>query len=378
MKKVIFISIFLFSLCIVNAEEITPNAKSSILIEASTGKILYEKNSNEKFAPASMTKMMSLLLIMENIDNGNLKMDEVIKVSKNASSMGGSQIFLKENEEMTVEDLLKGITIGSANDATVALAERIAGTEDAFVKLMNDKVKELNLKNTNFKNCTGLDEINHYSSAYDMSIIAKELVKHKTILEFSSIYETYLRKGTENEFWLVNTNKLVRFYNGVDGLKTGYTDEAGYCLTATINKDNMRVIAVVMGEPTSNVRNDEVSNLIDYGYNLYQREIYLTKEEVLDTVPIEKGNDKTVNIVTIEDASIINKKGHKIGEITYELDIKNIKAPIKKGEVVGSVIIKEDGKEIIKTNVTVNETVEKASFITLFLRNLNEILSFNY
>ena len=378
MKKVIFISIFLFSLCIVNAEEITPNAKSSILIEASTGKILYEKNSNEKFAPASMTKMMSLLLIMENIDNGNLKMDEVIKVSKNASSMGGSQIFLKENEEMTVEDLLKGITIGSANDATVALAERIAGTEDAFVKLMNDKVKELNLKNTNFKNCTGLDEINHYSSAYDMSIIAKELVKHKTILEFSSIYETYLRKGTENEFWLVNTNKLVRFYNGVDGLKTGYTDEAGYCLTATINKDNMRVIAVVMGEPTSNVRNDEVSNLIDYGYNLYQREIYLTKEEVLDTVPIEKGNDKTVNIVTIEDASIINKKGHKIGEITYELDIKNIKAPIKKGEIVGSVIIKEDGKEIIKTNVTVNETVEKASFITLFLRNLNEILSFNY
>ena len=378
MKKVVFISIFLFSLCIVNAEEITPNAKSSILMESSTGKILYEKNSNEKFAPASMTKMMSLLLIMENIDNGNLKMDEVIKVSKNASSMGGSQIFLKENEEMTVEDLLKGITIGSANDATVALAERIAGTEDAFVKLMNDKVKELNLKNTNFKNCTGLDEINHYSSAYDMSIIAKELVKHKTILEFSSIYETYLRKGTENEFWLVNTNKLVRFYNGVDGLKTGYTDEAGYCLTATINKDNMRVIAVVMGEPTSNVRNDEVSNLIDYGYNLYQREIYLTKEEVLDTVPIEKGNDKTVNIVTIEDASIINKKGHKIGEITYELDIKNIKAPIKKGEVVGSVIIKEDGKEIIKTNVTVNETVEKASFITLFLRHLNEILSFNY
>ena len=378
MKKVIFISIFLFSLCIVNAEEITPNAKSSILIEASTGKILYEKNSNEKFAPASMTKMMSLLLIMENIDNGNLKMDEIIKISKNASSMGGSQIFLKENEQMTVEDLLKGITIGSANDATVALAERIAGTEDAFVKLMNDKVKELNLKNTNFKNCTGLDEINHYSSAYDMSIIAKELVKHKTILEFSSIYETYLRKGTENEFWLVNTNKLVRFYNGVDGLKTGYTDEAGYCLTATINKDNMRVIAVVVGEPTSNVRNDEVSNLIDYGYNLYQREIYLTKEEVLDTVPIEKGNDKTVNIVTIEDASIINKKGHKIGEITYELDIKNIKAPIKKGEVVGSVIIKEDGKEIIKTNVTVNETVEKASFITLFLRNLNEILSFNY
>lgn len=212
MKKIVFIFLmmFCFSTAIVKAEEdIVPNAKSAILIEASTGKILYEKNTHEKFAPASMTKMMSLLLIMENIDNRNLRMDEVIKVSKNAAGMGGSQIFLKENEEMTVEDLLKGITIGSANDATVALAERIGGTESAFVELMNKKAKELGLKNTNFKNSTGLDEANHYSSAHDMSIVAKELVKHKKILEFSSIYETYLRDDTENKFWLVNTNKVV-------------------------------------------------------------------------------------------------------------------------------------------------------------------------
>ncbi len=212
MKKIVFVFLLVLSFNVVNvfaSEDIVPNAKSAIIIEEQTGKILYEKNIDEKYAPASMTKMMSLLLIMENIDNRNLRMDEMIKVSKYASSMGGSQIFLEENEEMSVEDLLKGITIGSANDATVALAERIAGTESEFVKLMNNKAKELGLKNTNFKNTTGLDELNHYSTAHDMAIIAKELVKHNKILEFSSIYETYLRTDTENKFWLVNTNKPV-------------------------------------------------------------------------------------------------------------------------------------------------------------------------
>ena len=212
MKKILFVFLILVSLFIIPVkaeEQMASNAKSAILIEASTGTILFEKSSNEKFAPASMTKMMSLLIIMENIDNGNLKMDEIVKASKHAASMGGSQIYLEENEEMKVEDMLKGITIGSANDATVALAERIAGTEDKFVEMMNAKVKKLGLKNTNFKNSTGLDEANHYSSSYDMAIIAKELVKHKKILDFSSIYETYLRTDSDSKFWLVNTNKLV-------------------------------------------------------------------------------------------------------------------------------------------------------------------------
>lgn len=217
MKKILFVFLILVSLFIIPVkaeEQMASNAKSAILIEASTGTILFEKSSNEKFAPASMTKMMSLLIIMENIDNGNLKMDEIVKASKHAASMGGSQIYLEENEEMKVEDMLKGITIGSANDATVALAERIAGTEDKFVEMMNAKVKELGLKNTNFKNSTGLDEANHYSSSYDMAIIAKELVKHKKILDFSSIYETYLRTDSDSKFWLVNTNKVVyKFYN---------------------------------------------------------------------------------------------------------------------------------------------------------------------
>lgn len=379
MKKIVFVFlvIFSFSLTVVHAEEdIVPNAKSAILIEASTGKVLYEKNIDEKYAPASMTKMMSLLLIMENIDNRNLRMDEVIKVSKNASSMGGSQIFLQENEEMTVEDLLKGITIGSANDATVALAERIGGTESAFVELMNKKAKELGLKNTNFKNPTGLDEANHYSSSRDMSIIARELVKHSKILEFSSIYETYLRTDSDNKFWLVNTNKLVRFYPGVDGLKTGYTEEAGYCLTATINKDNMRLITVVMGEPTSSIRNSEVSALLDYGYNLYQKDTYITTEEIIDTVPVEKGKEEFANIVVLNDVGTINKKGHKMGEITYELDLKKMKAPVKKGDIVGNLTIKEDGKVVNNVDITVEKSVDKAGLFTIYFRYLRDIAGF--
>lgn len=378
MKKFMLFLILLFVFITpISAEDLTLNAKSSILIEASTGKILYEKNKDERYAPASMTKMMSLVIIMDNIYNGNLRLDEMIKTSKNASGMGGSQIFLKEGEEMSVDDMLKGITIGSANDATVALAERIAGSEEAFVKIMNEYAKKLGLKNTHFKNCTGLDENDHYSSAYDMSVIARELVKHEKILNYSSIYETYLRSDTDNKFWLVNTNKLVRFYKGVDGLKTGYTDTAGYCLTATINKDNMRVIAVVMGEDSSTTRNSEVSRLLDYAYNLYKKDIYITKEEVLGNAKVEKGNVEYANIVTIDDISIINKKEYKRGEIKFELDLKYLKAPIKKGDVVGKIKVIENGNIISEADVTVDKNIDKAGYFTMFIRNLKEIISAN-
>lgn len=378
MKKFMLFLILLFVFITpISAEDLTLNAKSSILIEASTGKILYEKNKDERYAPASMTKMMSLVIIMDNIYNGNLRLDEMIKTSKNASGMGGSQIFLKEGEEMSVDDMLKGITIGSANDATVALAERIAGSEEAFVKIMNEYAKKLGLKNTHFKNCTGLDEIDHYSSAYDMSVIARELVKHDKILNYSSIYETYLRSDTDNKFWLVNTNKLVRFYKGVDGLKTGYTDTAGYCLTATINKDNMRVIAVVMGEDSSTTRNSEVSRLLDYAYNLYKKDTYITKEEVLGNAKVEKGNVEYANIVTIDDISIINKKEYKRGEIKFELDLKYLKAPIKKGDVVGKIKVIENGNIISEADVTVDKNIDKAGYFTMFIRNLKEIISAN-
>lgn len=217
MKKIIFVimcSILLPSLVNATEVDLAKNAKSAIIVEASTGTILYEKNSNEKLSPASMTKMMGMLLVVENVEKGNLKWDEMVTVSENASSMGGSQILLETGEKMTVSDLFKGVAVASGNDAIVALGERVAGTEEAFVKMMNDRAKELGLKNTNFKNPHGLEEANHYSSAYDMSKIALELVKHPKVLEFSGIYEDYLRKGTKREFWLVNTNKVVyKFYN---------------------------------------------------------------------------------------------------------------------------------------------------------------------
>ncbi len=217
MKKVLIV-LFLSFMFITNvkAEDLglTESAKSSILIEASTGEIIHKSNANERYAPASMTKIMSLILIMEELEKGNLSLDEKVKVSSTAASMGGSQIYLEAGEEMTVNDLLKAICVGSANDAVVTLAERISGTEEAFVFKMNEKVKSMGLKNTNFKNATGLDTANHYSSAYDMASMARELVRHKKILEYSGIYETYLRQNTKNKFWLVNTNKVVyKFYN---------------------------------------------------------------------------------------------------------------------------------------------------------------------
>ena len=248
MKK-LFLILACFLFLNVKAEDINlaSNAKSAILIEASTGKILFEKNSHEKLPPASMTKMMSMLIILENISKGTIKWDDMIRVSENASSMGGSQILLETGEEMSVEDLFKGVAVASGNDAIVALAEAVAGTVDEFVNLMNKRAVELGLRDTYFKNPHGLNDANHYSSAYDMSIIALELSKHKEVFNYTSLYEDYLRKNTNRKLWLVNTNKLVRFYKGVDGFKTGYTNEAGYCLTATADY-GFRVIAVVMGD----------------------------------------------------------------------------------------------------------------------------------
>lgn len=206
-----------------NETSLAPKAKSAIMIEATTGDIIFEKNADEKLPPASMTKIMSMLLIIESIEKGVIAWDEMVTVSENASGMGGSQILLETGEKMSVEDLFKGIAIASGNDAVVALAEKIAGTEEMFVDMMNEKAKKLGLTNTNFKNPHGLDEVNHYSTARDMSTMARELVKHKKVLEYTSIYETYLRENLDTKVWLVNTNKLVRFYDGIDGLKTGYT-----------------------------------------------------------------------------------------------------------------------------------------------------------
>ena len=372
MKKFMLFLILLFVFITpISAEDLTLNAKSSILIEASTGKILYEKNKDERYAPASMTKMMSLVIIMDNIYNGNLRLDEMIKTSKNASGMGGSQIFLKEGEEMSVDDMLKGITIGSANDATVALAERIAGSEEAFVKIMNEYAKKLGLKNTHFKNCTGLDENDHYSSAYDMSVIARELVKHEKILNYSSIYETYLRSDTDNKFWLVNTNKLVRFYDGVDGLKTGFTSSAKYCVTTTAKKSNMRLLSVVMGAETSDLRSKDTTNLLNYGFNTYKLDLIMSKTKILGNVKVANGNKDNAALILKEDATSLKKINDKSTDYFVNLKVDNIKAPVKTGDKVGTAeILDNDGKFVMESDVTVTKNIDKANYFDYLKKNL--------
>ena len=378
MKRILILLMinFLF-IPVVSAEDLklAENAKSAILIEASTGEVLFEKNADERLVPASMTKMMSMLVIIEAIENGDLKWNQEIQVSENASSMGGSQILLETGEKMNVRDLFKGVAIASGNDAVVALAEAVAGTEDAFVQKMNDKAKELGLKNTNFKNPHGLDTANHYSSARDMSLIAKELVKHEKVLEFTSVYEDYLRENTDRKIWLVNTNKLVRFYDGVDGLKTGFTEGAGYCLTATAKKDGMRVIAVVMGEADSKTRNQEVSEMLDYAFAQYKLENLLEDGYSLGEYKVYNGKDEFVTVVPKDGATILRKKGEKSSKATYEADVYELKAPLKKGDVVGSLKIKEDGKVIRKVKLTVDKNVKKANYLELLGRNIRDMVT---
>ncbi len=378
MKKFILLLLISFIFMInVKAEDVglAESAKSSILIESTTGEIIHSSNENERYAPASMTKIMSLILIMEEIEKGALDLDEKIKISQTAASMGGSQIYLEAGEEMTVNDLLKGICVGSANDAVVALAERISGTEQAFVFKMNERVKKMGLKNTNFKNATGLDEANHYSTAYDMAQMAKELVRHKKILEYSGIYETYLRQDTNKKFWLVNTNKLIKTYDGMDGLKTGYTEEAGYCLTATAKKNDMRLIGVIMGEETSVKRNEEMTKMLDYGFNLYTVKNFLTTKTKVGVLENNKSKNGKINVVPIQDINILNKKGSKDRKLTYKLHTNQIDLPIKKGDIVGNLTIYENNKELYKINVTIDKDMQKANIVELFLRNLSDIFN---
>ena len=276
---------------------------------------------------------------------------------------------------MSVYDMFKGLAVASGNDAAVALAEKIAGTEEMFVKMMNDRAKELGLQDTNFKNCHGLDEANHYSTAYDMAIMAKELVKHTKIFEFTSIYEDYLRKGTDRSFWLVNTNKLVRFYKGVDGLKTGYTSEAGFCITATANINDMRIITVVMGEPDSETRNKDVSSVFDYVYAQYGLQKIVNTETILEEVSVEKGKVESIGIVAKEEVNDLYNKNDGTGKFTYEVEIDNLKAPLSKGDVVGKLTLKENNNVIRTIDLTVKEDVKKANIFELYLRYLKQIFN---
>lgn len=353
------------------ALNLTENAQASILLERDTGQILYEKNAHEPLAPASLTKIMTLLLVMEAVDRNEIKKDEMITISERAASMGGSQVFLDVGEEMSVDDLIKAIAIASANDASVALAERLAGSEAAFVKMMNEKAEQLQLENTLFQNASGLPAKNHFSTAYDIAIMSRELLKYEDITNYTSIYEDYLRQGEDNEFWLVNTNRLVRFYDYVDGLKTGYTKDAQFCLAATAKKEDMRVVTVIMGAESSKERNAMTMNLIDYAFAHYETEKVYEKGNLIGKYKHIQSEEYVYPLKTSEPISILHKKGES--ELSYKTKVdvlENESLPIKQGRQLGSIVIQVEDKAIIESPIYAEESIEVASIFRLMKRSL--------
>lgn len=379
MKK-IFLFCLMFFIIIIKVYSadlgLAKNSETAILMESSTNKVIFEKDSHKKMAPASMTKIMTMLLTMESLEKGNIKLDDDVQVSKRAQDMGGTQIYIEAGSTVKVEDLIKGIGIASANDAAVAMAEKIGGTVENFVSMMNKKAEELGCTDTNFKNPHGLDEEGHYSSAYDMALIASELVKYDYALKISSTYDEYINVSG-NKHWLVNTNKLIKFYKGIDGLKTGYTDKAGYCLTATMNKNNMRLISVVMKSNSKDNRSSDTIGMMEYGYSMYGSETILKKNEYKKNIKIN--NSEKINyIYTLDkDVKIIVDKNTRDIKYTTEVKIEdNLKAPLKKGQIIGNLILNYDNKEY-NYNLILTENVKKANFLKIFKNHLKDMITGN-
>ncbi len=378
MKKLIILFSFFFLFILnVQGEEIVEYSESAILVESSTGNVLYEKDADLEKAPASMTKIMSMILIMDAINNGSLKIDDNVVISENASSMGGSQVYLNTGETYKVQELLKSIAIASANDAVVAMSEKIAGTTEKFVEMMNDKCKKLGCTHTNFVNPHGLDAEGHFSSARDMALMGNYLVSnYPEILEYTSIYEDYLQRPDGSSTWLVNTNKLVRFYDDVDGLKTGFTSSAGYCLTSTAKKNNMRLVGVVMGVDSPDNRTSDTVKMLNYGFNSYKLSTIYEKDKVIDEVRVEKGKKDSVKIVLMDDATELLNINDKNKTYTINVQIDKIEAPVKRGDKVGiAEIIDNEGNIITSVGITVKENVKKANMWDYFKRNLNIAIS---
>ena len=346
------------------------DCKSAILMEASTGTVLYEHNADEALPPASVTKIMTLLIVMEAIDSGALKLDEQVSVSKNAASMGGSQIFLEEGETMSVEDMLKSVIISSANDAAVALAEHVAGSEEAFVQKMNARAAELGMKNTYFENTNGLDDTvtKHLTSARDIALMSRELIKHEKILEYSSIWMDTIRNG---EFGLTNTNRLVRFYNGATGLKTGSTAKAKFCVSATAKRNGMHLICVIMGAETRDERNAIATKLLDYGFANYS--LYTAVGQKLEEIKVVGGKENTCGI-SFADFNAVVAKGEE-NKITATLELQdNLIAPVKMGDIAGKVVYKNGEKIVGEVKIMVTENVEKINFADVLGRFFVKIL----
>jgi len=357
----------------VNAEErpaLTIDAKSSILLEPYTGKILYENNADQRLAPASVTKVMTMLLIYDALENGAIKWEDTVTISEHAASMGGSQIFLEPFEQQTVEALVKSIVIASANDAAIAMAEFTSGSEEIFVDLMNKRAVELGCNNTQFKNACGLDEDGHYTSARDMALIAQEMIKkHPEVFEFTKIWQetiTHKTKRGEEAFGLTNTNKLIKQYDGATGLKTGSTGKALYCLVGTAEKNEMSLISVVLGSPTPVIRFQEVMKMFDYGYANYKATAGMESGTEVGIIKIEKGKTRETAVVVKEKVSALVAKNSS-GELENVIRIEeNINAPVREGDKVGEIIYAFDGAEVGRSDIIVNENIEKANLGDVF------------
>ena len=340
-------------------------AKSVVLMEPNTGKVLYEANSDEKLPPASITKIMSLLLVMEAIDRGDISLETVVTASEHACSMGGSQIWLEPGETMTVNDLLKAAVIASANDACVALGETVAGSEEGFVALMNERANELGMTNTHFVNCTGLDAEGHLTTAYDVAVMSSALIKHDLIKDYSTVWMDTLRDGKSE---LVNTNKLVRFYEGTTGLKTGTTSTAKYCLSATAERNGLELVAVVMAGESSNDRFGGAKKLLDYGFANYNYSSIDAGLEENTELEVIKGTEKTVGIKPQSTLDVLLPKSAS-GKIERKTVLsENVTAPVKKGDVLGTVTVTLDGEQLGEIPLVANEDVERLTFgVTLGL-----------
>ncbi len=380
MKKIIVLLLCsLVFIPVIRADEsgISVKSESGIIMEASTGKVLFEKEADTPKAPASMTKIMTMLLIMEAIDDGRLSMDDQVNISKNASVMGGSQAYLEENTTSKVSTLLTAIAIGSANDASVAMAEKIGGTEENFVNMMNKRAKQLGAENTTFKNPHGLDEDGHLTTARDLAIIARELItKHEEILKLTSTYETTITHANGKSLWLVNTNKLIKFYNGLDGLKTGFTGNAGYCLTGSMKRNDMRLITVTMKAPTKEDRNTDTINMMEYAYSMFYKDTILKSDKKLGTMFVDNSKKRKVNYYLEKDATVVVPKDVRNIDYKYTIDLTSTKAPLKKGDKVGTLKLSVNNEEI-SYNVIVNESVLKSNFFNRILNYFKDILNGN-
>lgn len=367
LKKICLCLCILCFLCPITVQaeklDLAPNAAASILIEEKTNQVLYANHEKEKLYPASTTKIMTMILMFEAIESGRLKWDDILTCSEHAASMGGSQIYLEPEEKMSVHDLFKAISIASANDACVMVGEYIAGSHEGFVKMMNEKAKELKLVNTHFMNATGLHDENHYTCALDLAIMASYLIDigQDKLFETTSLYDSYIREDTPQKFWLVNTNKLLKSYEGADGLKTGYTKEAGYCIVSTAKRNGLRLIAVVLKEKEPKVRNQEVSTLLDYGFSLYENVTLYKKGEVVDKVKIENAKEKEVDIVCQKDIVYVKDKSQD-EKITHQINYVQLVPPIKKGEIVGHFLLMKDNVNIASYELTVAKDIKALTF----------------